>query len=37
MECFKRWQDSPDPNVGWIVAENLKKDRLKRLGIGATK
>ena len=28
---FTRWERSSDPHVQWIVRENLKKDRLKRL------
>jgi hypothetical protein len=31
LERFTRWERSTDPHVGWIVRENLKKDRLKRL------
>jgi hypothetical protein len=28
---FERWVASDDPDVGWIVRENLKKARLRRL------
>jgi len=29
--AFERWLDHPDPDLRWIVRENLRKDRLKRL------
>jgi hypothetical protein len=28
--AFERWLDSSDPDIRWIVRENLKKDRLKK-------
>jgi hypothetical protein len=28
---FQRWAASPDPHVQWIVRENLRKHRLRRL------
>ena len=31
---FQRWSASPNEEVRWIVAENLKKDRLRRLNLG---
>jgi len=30
---FSEWAPSEDPDVRWIVAENLKKNRLRRLGL----
>ena len=30
---FQRWAMSSSADVGWIVAENLKKDRIKRLNL----
>ncbi len=29
--AFERWLASPDPDIRWIVRENLRKDRLMRL------
>ena len=29
--CFQRWASSSDPDIRWIVKENLKKARLLRL------
>jgi hypothetical protein len=31
LSAFRRLQDSPDPDIRWIVRENLKKARLRRL------
>jgi hypothetical protein len=31
---FQRWAASSNADVAWIVAENLKKDRLKKLKLG---
>lgn len=31
MEAFGRWGSDPDPDIIWIVRENLKKNRLKRV------
>lgn len=31
LAAFAVWQQSADPDVGWIVRENLKKARLKRI------
>ena len=31
---FQRWSRSADPDARWIVAENLKKNRLRRLHLG---
>lgn len=28
---FEKWLDSEDKDIKWIIRENLKKDRLKRL------
>lgn len=30
---FQIWAASADPDVRWIVTENLKKNRLRRLGL----
>jgi hypothetical protein len=30
LPAFDRWRRSPDPDVGWVVRENLKKARLQR-------
>jgi hypothetical protein len=29
--CFERWASSRDPDIRWIVKENLKKNRLVQL------
>lgn len=34
MPRFERWAQSRDPDVRWVVRENLKKARLKRLDSG---
>jgi hypothetical protein len=31
LPAFARWRHSPDPDVGWIVRENLKKARLQKV------
>lgn len=31
MKAVERWADHPDPDVRWILRENLKKNRLARL------
>ena len=31
MRMFRRWEASADPDIDWIVAENRKKARFKRL------
>lgn len=31
MKALERWVDQPDPDVRWILRENLKKNRLARL------
>jgi hypothetical protein len=31
VALFERWLSSPDPDVRWVLRENLRKDRLKRL------
>jgi len=31
LAAFDRWRRSPDPDVGWVVRENLRKNRLRRL------
>jgi hypothetical protein len=31
LAAFARWRRSPDPDVGWVVRENLKKARLQRV------
>jgi hypothetical protein len=31
LAAFARWRHSPDPDVGWVVRENLKKARLQRV------
>jgi hypothetical protein len=28
---MEKWFSSPDPDIVWIMRENLKKDRLKRM------
>jgi hypothetical protein len=33
--AFQRWAAVDDPDIRWIVAENLKKNRLRKV-IGAT-
>jgi hypothetical protein len=33
MPMFEKWMRSEDPDVRWIVRENLKKDRLRKIGI----
>lgn len=30
-DAFQRWAAVDDPDIRWIVAENLKKDRLRRI------
>ncbi|NPV75195.1 MAG: hypothetical protein HPY59_02350 [Anaerolineae bacterium] len=30
-KALERWADHPDPDVRWILRENLKKNRLERL------
>jgi hypothetical protein len=34
IEAFERWAAVQDPNVQWIVRENLKKARLRRMDAG---
>jgi hypothetical protein len=31
LPVFARWEASPDPDVGWLVRENHKKARLRRV------
>jgi hypothetical protein len=31
LPAFARWRGSADPDIGWMVRENLKKDRLRRV------
>lgn len=37
LPLFKKWAASPDPDVRWVVRENLKKNRMRRLGVGSRK
>lgn len=32
-DAFQRWAPVDDPDIRWIVAENLKKNRLRRLNL----
>jgi len=36
LPAFARWRGSSDPDVGWVVRENLKKARLERVLAGRT-
>ena len=36
LPAFARWRRSPDPDVGWVVRENLKKARLRRVLAGSS-
>jgi hypothetical protein len=31
LPAFARWRRSPDPDVGWVVRENLGKARLRKV------
>ncbi len=31
LPAFARWEGSPDPDVGWVVRENLGKARLRKV------
>jgi len=31
LPAFARWRHSPDPDVGWIVRENVRKARLQKV------
>ena len=31
LPTFREWESSADPDVGWIVRENHKKARLRRV------
>lgn len=31
MKKFEKWVASQDKDINWIIRENLKKDRLKRM------
>jgi hypothetical protein len=31
LPAFARWQGSPDPDVGWVIRENLGKARLRKV------
>lgn len=31
LPAFARWRGSPDPDVGWVVRENQKKARLRKV------
>ena len=35
-DAFQRWAALDDPDIRWIVAENLKKNRLRRLNLALT-
>jgi hypothetical protein len=35
LPAFARWRDSTDPDVAWVVRENLAKARLQRVLVGA--
>ena len=34
---MEHWLVSPDPDIRWIMRENLKKDRLQRMDAGWVK
>jgi hypothetical protein len=36
LPAFARWRRSADPDVGWVVRENLKKARLQKVLAGRT-
>jgi hypothetical protein len=31
LPAFARWRRSADPDVAWVVRENLRKDRLRKV------
>jgi hypothetical protein len=35
LPAFARWRGSTDPDVAWVVRENLRKARLQRVLVGA--